>query len=138
MAKKPSVGDQIESGLQEQAGSTTENQGRPIIPEVEAKIDAWIKQNPERHQEVVEMGLDWLVRREIHRKIKREEAISREADQIFEILDRDQALAQRVEDKIRNVPEERKERARFYVARDLMAMDALSQALKAKTPSPTP
>jgi shikimate kinase len=125
--KKPSVSDQVEYNLKEQAASSTVPLTRAINPEIEAEVNTWIEKNPEKYREIVSTGVELLARREVLRRLRKEAVIDREADLILARLKENETLAARVEDKIRNVPEERKAKARVSVAKTLITQDVLSQ-----------
>jgi len=123
--KKPSVSDQVESSLAQQASVPPVT--RSIVPEVEAEVNEWIEKNPEKYQRILNEGLVNLARREALRTLRREAVVDREAELILAKLKENPTLSARVEDRIRNVPEERKARARVSVAKDLIARDVVSQ-----------
>jgi L-fucose isomerase-like protein len=125
--KKPSVSDQVEYNLKEQSAPSTIPLNRAINPEIEAEVNTWIEKNPEKYREIINTGVELLARREVLRRMRREAVIDSEANLILARLKENEILAARVEDKIRNVPEERKAKARVSVAKDLIAKDALSQ-----------
>jgi L-fucose isomerase-like protein len=123
--KKPSVSDQVEYNLAQQAAAGAPLT-RAINPEIEAEINTWIEKNPDKYKQIVSEGIEVLARREALRRLRREAVVDKEAELILARLKENKTLAARVEDKIRNVPEERKAKARVSVAKDLIAKDALS------------
>jgi hypothetical protein len=125
--KKPSVSDQVEYNLRQQADAGVPPLTRSIIPEVEAEVNAWIEKNPEKYKLILSQGLETLARREALRTSRREAIVDKEAELILAKLKENPTLSARVEDRIRNVPEERKARARVSVAKDLIARDVVSQ-----------
>jgi len=124
-AKKPSVSDQVEYNLKEQAGSMPPD--RTINLEKEKRINAWIAANPEDWQEILKDGLELNARREVLRRTYRDESVERESQRVQAILKSDPILAARVQERIRNVPLERQERAKISVAKSILADDALRQ-----------
>jgi hypothetical protein len=125
--KKPSVSDQVEYNLTQQAGASTPLLTRSIIPEVEAEVNTWIEKNPEKYKRILSEGIEVLARREALRTLRREAVVDKEAELILARLKENPTLSARVEDRIRNVPEERKARARISVAKDLIARDVVTQ-----------
>ena len=125
--KKPSVSDQVEYNLQQQAGISVPPLTRSIIPEVEAEVNTWIEKNPEKYKRILSEGIEVLARREALRTLRREAVVDKEAELILARLKENPTLSARVEDRIRNVPEERKARARVSVAKDLIARDVVTQ-----------
>lgn len=125
--KKPSVSDQVEYSLKEQSGAASMPLTRAINPEIEAEVNTWIQKNPEKYKDILNTGVELLARREVLRRVRRESVIESEANLILARLKENETLAARVEDKIRNVPEERKAKARVSVAKDLIAKDVLTQ-----------
>jgi len=124
--KKPSVSDQVEYSLAQQAGAGLPL-NRAINAEIEADINNWIENNSEKYKQILSEGVEILARREVLRRLRRESVVDKEAELILARLKENSTLALRVEDRIRNVPEERKAKARISVAKDLIAKDSLSQ-----------
>jgi hypothetical protein len=122
--KKPSVSDQVEYNLKQQAGLPPD---RTINVEKEKRINDWIKANPEDWKEILSEGLELNARREVLRRTYRDETAEREADRITEILKNDPILKARVEDRIRNVPLERQDQAKISVTKKILADDVLRQ-----------
>ena len=129
--KKTSVSDQVEYSLQQQATTSVPAITRSIVPEVEAEVNAWIEKNPEKFKRILNEGIETLARREALRTLRREAVIDKEAELILAKLKENPTLSARVEDRIRNVPEERKAKARVSVAKDLIARDVVTQHLTA-------
>ncbi len=123
--KKPSVSDQVEYNLKQQAGGMPPD--RTINVEKEMRINDWINANPEEWQEILSEGLELNARREVLRRTYRAESAEREAQRVEATLKQDPILAARVQERIRNVPLERQERARITVAKSILADDALRQ-----------
>jgi hypothetical protein len=128
-SKKPSVSDQVEYNLQQQAGASATSYRSN--EEVDQEITQWIEKNPQAYQKIKDVGAEYYFRREALRTMRREESVEQESELIKQKLAENPILAARVKDKLRNVPLERLEKARIAVTKRLLADDALSQTIKA-------
>ena len=132
--KKPSVSDQVESSLQQQAGTAPDSAGiYNFNPEVHKEINDWIQKNQQEYDEIKAEGAELYFRREVLYRLRKREAIDKESALIAARLESDPTLRARVNDKLRNVPLERLDKARVAVTKKLLAQDALTQALKPQT-----
>jgi predicted metal-dependent hydrolase len=127
-SKKPSVSDQVEYNLQQQAGVSMP--GRAYNAEIDQEINAWIEKYPQEYQKIKDVGADYYFRQQVLRKIRRQDTAEQEAEIIRAKLAENPTLLARVRDKLRNVPQERLEAATVSVTKKLLAQDALNQTVK--------
>lgn len=127
-SKKPSVSDQVEYNLQQQAGITAP--GRGYNAEIDKDINEWIEKYPQEYQKIKDVGAEYYFRQQVLRKIRRQDTAEQESEIIRAKLAENPTLLARVRDRLRNVPQERIEAATVAVTKKLLAQDALSQTVK--------
>ena len=91
-------------------------------PEIDAKLDQFIQANPKLHEYYHGLGKDELVRKLMLGKMQRSEFTQRRNEELVQWVNEHPEIKSRVEERIRNVPADRRERA-FLTAAKTLAMN---------------
>jgi len=87
-------------------------------PEVDAKLDQYIKDNPKLYAHYKEMPHEYLVRKQMLSSMRRSEYKSSKDQDIIDLVNDNPELKARVEERVRHLSPERRERAYITAARD--------------------
>lgn len=96
-------------------------------PEVDAKIDEFIRTNPKIHEYYMGLTKEELVRKAILGKVQRSEYSNQRNQEIAAWVEEHPELKAKIEERIKNVPVERRQRAFVTIART----EAVKETLKA-------
>ena len=102
-------------------------------PEIDAKLDQFIQANPRLREYYNGLSKDELVRKLMLAKMQRSEFSQRRNQEIAQWVEEHPEIKAKVEERIRNVPAERRERA-FITAAKSMAMNQGMRASNGITP----
>ncbi len=94
-------------------------------PEVDAKLDAFIKDNPKLMQYYQQFSKDELIRKAMLAKLQRNEVTERRSASIKEWVEANPSIKTKIEERLRNVPEEHRERAFIAAAKSEAANQTL-------------
>lgn len=108
------------------------NYEQPINPEVDAKLTQYIKDNPKLHAHYDAMPKELLVRKMMLSSMRRSDVKNSRDQELAEWVNKNPEIKARVEERIRRVSPERRERAFIAVAREEMQAHTLRQG---QTPS---
>jgi hypothetical protein len=86
-------------------------------PEVDAKIDQFIRDNPKVHEYYMGLSKEDLVRKAILGKVQRNEYSSQRNQEIVAWVEEHPEVKARIEERIKNIPADRRERAFVTMAR---------------------
>ena len=95
-------------------------------PEVDAKIDEFIRTNPKIHEYYMGLTKEELVRKAILAKVQRSEYSNQRNQAIAAWVEEHPDLKAKIEERIKNVPAERRQRAFITMART----EAVKETLK--------
>jgi hypothetical protein len=98
-----------------------------INPEVEAKIDAHIKENPKHWAYLQAMPRDRLERTVVLNEVRQLERQQRIRDGVMDRINANPELKQAYETLVKNVPEEQREEVMTQIARQTQRTVARSQ-----------
>jgi hypothetical protein len=98
-----------------------------INPEIDAKLDRFIGENPKLHEYYNGMGKEQLIRKLMLGKMQRSEVSERRNEELLQWVNENPEIKAKVEERIKNVPAENRERALINVART----EAVSQGMRA-------
>ncbi|OAM89716.1 hypothetical protein OH491_16690 [Termitidicoccus mucosus] len=96
-------------------------------PEVDAKIDEFIRTNPKIHEYYMGLTKEELVRKAILAKVQRSEYSNQRNEAIAAWVEEHPDLKAKIEERIKSVPAERRQRAFITMART----EAVKETLKA-------
>ena len=82
-----------------------------VNPEIDAKIDRFIKENPDLHAYYNGLSKEQLIRKLILGKMQRSENTQRRNQEIVAWVDEHPEIKAKVEERIKNVPAENRQRA---------------------------
>ncbi|OAM88513.1 hypothetical protein OH491_10435 [Termitidicoccus mucosus] len=102
-----------------------------INPEVDAKLTQYIKDNPKLHAHYNEMTKEFLVRKMMLSCMRRSEVRNERDQELVEWINQNPEIKARVEERIRRVSPDRRERAFIAVAREEMQTHLLRQGASA-------
>ncbi len=97
-------------------------------PQVNARIDDYIKNNPKFWSYVQSMSPERMARTLVLGEIQKEDRTQKMRDGILRKLDANPELKQNIENMVKNMPEERREQAVISIARQTMRATAPRQA----------
>src|SRR5580700_2672634 len=88
-----------------------------VNPEIDAKIDQFIKENPDLHEYYNGLSKEQLIRKVMLEKMRRGEYRQRRNEEIAEWVELHPEIKTKVEERIRNVPVENRQRAFINAAK---------------------
>lgn len=88
-----------------------------VNPEIDAKIDRFIKENPDLHAYYNGLSKEQLIRKLILGKMQRSENTQRRNQEIVAWVEEHPEIKAKVEDRIKNVPAENRQRAFINAAK---------------------
>ncbi|RRJ96401.1 hypothetical protein Ga0100231_021210 [Opitutaceae bacterium TAV4] len=102
-------------------------------PEVDAKIDQFIRENPKVHEYYMGLSKEDLVRKAMLVKMQRNEVAERRNQAIAAWIEEHPEIKAKVEERVRNVPEAQRYRAFINMAKTEAANHAMksSQGIRA-------
>ncbi len=109
------------------ASAPTDQTNYRINPEVEAKIDAYIKDNPKHWAYLQGMPRDRLERTVVLNEVRQLDRQQRMRDGLMKRIGADPKLKQAYETLVKNVPEEQREEVMTQIARQTQRTIARSQ-----------
>jgi hypothetical protein len=86
-------------------------------PEIDAKIDRFIQENPKVHEYYMGLSKEDLVRKAILGKVQRSEYSNQRNQEIVAWVEERPEIKAKIEERIKNVPEENRQRAFLTMAR---------------------
>ncbi|MFA6960384.1 MAG: hypothetical protein WC205_06525 [Opitutaceae bacterium] len=86
-------------------------------PEIDAKIDRFIQENPKVHEYYMGLSKEDLVRKAILGKVQRSEYSNQRNQEIVSWVEEHPEVKARIEERIKNIPADRRERAFVTMAR---------------------
>ena len=89
-------------------------------PEIDAKLDQFIQANPKLREYYNGLSKDELVRKLMLAKMQRSEYTQRRNGEIRAWVEENPEIKTRIEERIRNVPADRRERAFITAAKTLL------------------
>ncbi|RRJ96015.1 hypothetical protein Ga0100231_018880 [Opitutaceae bacterium TAV4] len=105
-------------------------QERPSLrrnPEIDAKLDRFIEENPKLHEYYSGLSKEELVRKQMLAKMQRNEYTNGRNQEIVAWVEEHPEIKARVEERIKNVPAENRQRAFINAAKS----EAMNQTVKA-------
>ncbi len=112
-----------------QKSKAVESKGPKRNPEIDAKIDYYIEKHPERIEYLMKESKENLVRRAVLRDALKYDASSQrraqENEAVIKFLKENPAIAGDIENRIANVPDDRKEQVRLKFGRQAATKTAL-------------
>lgn len=88
-----------------------------VNPEIDAKINQFIQENPELYGYYQALPKELLIRKLMLGKMQRSETAQRRNKEVAEWVEQHPEIKAKVEERIRNVPEANRQRAFLNVAR---------------------
>lgn len=88
-----------------------------VNPEIDAKIDRFIKENPDLHAYYNGLTKEQLIRKLVLGKMQRSENTQRRNQEIVAWVDEHPEIKAKVEERIKNVPAENRQRAFINAAK---------------------
>jgi len=88
-----------------------------VNPEIDAKIDRFIKENPDLHAYYNGLTKDQLIRKLMLAKMQRSENTQRRNQEIVAWVEEHPEIKSKVEERIKNVPAENRQRAFINAAK---------------------
>ncbi len=101
-------------------------------PEIDAKLDAFIGENPKLAEYYAALSKDELIRKLMLGKMQRSEYTNQRNQEIVTWVEENPDIKAKVEQRIRNVPPENRERAFITAAKSL----ALNQTVQSRGVTP--
>lgn len=98
-------------------------------PEIDAKLDAFIQENPKLLEYYQQFSKEELIRKAMLTKMQRNEVTERRTQVIRQWVEEHPEVKAKIEERLRNVPEEHRERA-FINAAKAEAANQTVQASK--------
>jgi len=86
-------------------------------PEIDAKIDRFIQENPKIHEYYMGLSKEDLVRKAILGKVQRSEYSNQRNQEIVAWVEEHPYIKAKIEERIKNIPADRRERAFVTMAR---------------------
>lgn len=102
---------------QEMAARKAKESGLRRNPEIDAKLDAFITENPKLLEYYQQFSKEELIRKAMLGKMQRNEATERRSSTIRQWVDENPDIKTKIEERIRNVPDEHRERAFINAAK---------------------
>lgn len=103
----------------------------PRNAERDAEIDTFIKENPKLYEKINGYSKEYLVRQKILGIMETRKRENARDQEIREWVEQNPEIKSRVEERIRNVPEENRQRAFLNVAKT----EVMKQGMRAPRPS---
>ncbi len=94
-------------------------------PEIDAKLDAFIQANPKLHEYYQGFSKEELIRKAMLAKMQKNEVTERRSASIKEWVEANPEVKTKIEERLRNVPEEHRERAFISAAKSEAANQTL-------------
>jgi len=88
-----------------------------VNPEIDAKIDQFIKENPDLHEYYNGLSKEQLIRKVMLEKMRRGDYRQRRNEEIATWVEQHPDIKAKVEERIRNVPVENRQRAFINAAK---------------------
>jgi hypothetical protein len=85
-------------------------------PELEAKLDQFIRENPRLHERLTAMSKDELVRRMMSEKIGRAETVVRRNHELEQWVSENPEILSKVEERLKILADENRQRATVKIA----------------------
>ena len=114
-----------EAGQESQRPQFKEN------PQVNARIDEYIKNNPKYWEYVQSMTPERMARALVLTEIQKEDRTQKMEKSILRKLDENPEMKQSIQNMVKNMPEEQREKAMISIARQTMRATAPKQAAAA-------
>ena len=103
-----------------------------VNPEIDAKLDSFIKENPDLHGYYDGLAKEQLIRKLMLAKMQRSEYGQRNNQQITTWVDEHPEVKARIEERIKNVPAENRQRAFMNAAKT----EAMKEGMRAPRVQP--
>lgn len=103
-------------------------------PEIDAKLDKFIQENPKLFEYYSGLSKEELVRKQMLGKMQRSECTNGRNEEIKAWVEEHPEIKAKIEERIRNVPEANRERAFINAAKT----EAMNQAVRPAGPSVRP
>lgn len=97
-----------------------------VNPEIDAKIDRFIKENPDLHAYYNGLSKEQLIRKLVLGKMQRSENTQRRNQEIVAWVEEHPEIKAKVEERIKNVPAENRQRAFVNAAKT----EAMKEGMK--------
>ena len=110
------------------AGTNDQREYRNI-PEIDARIDAYIKENPKRWAYIQTMPRDRIERALVLNEIQKIDRQQRVRDGVIGYINRNPELKQAYETLVKNVPEDQREAVMVQIARQTSRTVSRSQSV---------
>lgn len=110
-----------------------QNDAVRINPEVDAKVTKFIADNPKLYDYYNEMTKEQLIRKHMLSKMQRNEYTQQRDQEIIQWVNENPEVKAKVEERIKNVPAENRQRAFVRVAKD----EAMRQTMRQGQPPPS-
>lgn len=110
------------------AGTNDQREYRNI-PEIDARIDAYIKENPKRWAYIQTMPRDRIERALVLNEIQKIDRQQRVHDGVIGYINRNPELRQAYETLVKNVPEDQREAVMVQIARQTSRTVSRSQSV---------
>ena len=101
-------------------------------PQVNAKIDEYIKNNPKQWDFIQSMPPERMARALVLTEIQKEDRTQKMEKSILRKLDENPEMKQSIQNMVKNMPEGQRERAMISIARQTMRATAPKQAAGVK------
>ncbi|AWI09642.1 hypothetical protein M2447_002196 [Ereboglobus sp. PH5-10] len=98
-----------------------------INPEIDAKLTKYIADNPKLYDYYNEMTKEQLIRKLMLGKMQRNEYTQQRDQEIIQWVNQNPDIKAKVEERIKNVPAENRQRAFVRVAKDEAARQSMRQ-----------
>ncbi len=106
---------------------TDKSQGQRVNPEIDAKINQFIAENPGLHDAYMKMEKTVLVRKLMLNRMKRAESVATKVDALRAVVEADPALKAKVDAAIAKIPAAKQSSAYRSVAQQALAQQAVAQ-----------
>ncbi|OAM88070.1 hypothetical protein OH491_09340 [Termitidicoccus mucosus] len=103
-------------------------------PEIDAKVTQFIADNPKLYEYYNEMTKEQLIRKHMLSKMQRNEYTQQRDQEIIQWVNENPEVKAKVEERIKNVPAENRQRAFVRVAKD----EAMRQTMRQGQGQPPP
>jgi hypothetical protein len=113
--------------LKRPGGNTQDTATPRINPEIDARLNQFIKDNPDLYKHYCEMSKEQLVRKQMLAKMNQNDYTQRQNEEVRNWLEQNPDIKSRVEERIARVAPERRERALISAARNEMVQQAMRQ-----------
>ncbi len=110
-----------------QRRKTDKSQAPRVNPEIDAKLNKFIAENPGLHDAYTKMDKTVLVRKLMLTRMNRAEAVANKVDALRAVVEADPELKAKVDAVIAKIPAEKKGSAYRSVAQQALAQQAVAQ-----------